>query len=153
MIEHIKDYPLFIKEIYRLLKPGGKAYITTPNKTKTITRNPWHHKEFDYEELNDLLKPIFKNYKILGIEGNSKTKDYYSKSNQSVKSILALDIFKLHQLLPSSVLILPYEILNRINRLLLLLKNNSLIEEISTNDYKLNTYNKNSLDFFCILNK
>ena len=153
VIEHIKDYDHFLKEIFRLLKPGGKAYISTPNKKKTIARNPWHHREFDYNELKQLLKPIFPKYKVLGIEGNSKTEDYYTKSNESVKHILALDIFRLHRVLPSNLLKIPYEILNRLNRISLLRKNNTLIEAINLDDYQLNSYNENTLDFFCILSK
>lgn len=31
VIEHINDPSSFIKEVYRVLKPGGKVYCTTPN--------------------------------------------------------------------------------------------------------------------------
>ena len=31
VIEHIKDDATYLKEIHRVLKPGGKAYISTPN--------------------------------------------------------------------------------------------------------------------------
>jgi ubiquinone/menaquinone biosynthesis C-methylase UbiE len=32
VIEHIKDYPSYLKEIYRILKKGGFAYIQTNNR-------------------------------------------------------------------------------------------------------------------------
>src|SRR5690606_15540262 len=31
VIEHIQDDRLFLQEIYRVLKPGGRAIISTPN--------------------------------------------------------------------------------------------------------------------------
>ena len=34
VIEHIKDDKSFLKEIYRVLKPGGVAVLTTPNIKK-----------------------------------------------------------------------------------------------------------------------
>lgn len=153
VIEHIKDYKHFLKEIHRVLKPTGKAYISTPNKAKTIARNPWHYKEFNFEELELLLQPIFSKYEILGIEGNAKTNQYYSKNKASVERILALDVLKLHNSLPNPLLKIPYEILNRINRKRLLKNNNTLTKNINVNDYSLNTYNKNTLDFFCVLEK
>lgn len=42
VIEHVKKDKTFLEEIYRVLKPGGKAILTTPNIKKTLTRNPWH---------------------------------------------------------------------------------------------------------------
>lgn len=153
VIEHIKDYHFFIKELHRVLKPGGKAYITTPNKEKTVVRNPWHFKEFSYNELDALFKTTFNNYKIQGVNGNKKTDQYYQKSNASVKKILAIDILGLNKILPRSIVKIPYEIFNRLNRLLLYKKDNNLIQTISKEDYKLNAFNENTLDFFCVLEK
>ena len=42
VIEHIKNDELFLQEIHRVLKPGGKAILTTPNIMMSITRSPWH---------------------------------------------------------------------------------------------------------------
>lgn len=42
VIEHIKDDSLFLKEIHRVLKPGGIALLTTPNRPMSLSRNPWH---------------------------------------------------------------------------------------------------------------
>ena len=153
VIEHIKDYDYFLREIHRVLKSGGTAYISTPNKEKTIVKNPWHFKEFNYQELVESIEPIFNDYSISGIEGNSKTEKYYNKSNQRVAQIISIDIFNLINVLPNVLLRIPYEILNRVNRLLLLKKNDSLINSISTEDYVLKPYNSKTLDFFCELKK
>jgi len=51
VIEHIKDDMLFINEIFRLLKPGGTAILTTPNILMTLTRNPWHIREYTSKSL------------------------------------------------------------------------------------------------------
>src|SRR5690606_40269822 len=42
VIEHIENDRLFLQELHRVLKPGGVALITTPNRRLSLTRNPWH---------------------------------------------------------------------------------------------------------------
>ena len=153
VIEHIKDYQLFIKEIYRILKPNGKAYITTPNAKKTIARNPWHFKEFNHMEISALIKKYFSNYNIKGIEGNTKTEAYYLKNKQSVERFLRIDIFNIQNKIPATLLKIPYEIVNRINRNKLLKNNKKLVNSINLDDYSLKECSKDTLDFFCVLTK
>lgn len=153
VIEHIKEEEQFISEIYRLLKKGGKAYISTPNKVKTIVRNPWHYREYTFKELNNLLSKVFTNYSVKGIQGNQKTKLYYSKNKDSVNKILQLDFLKLHDRLPASMLKLPYEIFNRLNRKRLLKQDEASVTNITSADYSLNSFGEDTLDLFCILEK
>ena len=57
-IEHLKNYRQFVQEIKRVLKPGGKFILSTPNKRATkqlAIKNPFHIKEFDLGELKQLL--------------------------------------------------------------------------------------------------
>ena len=51
VIEHIENDVLFLKEIHRVLKQGGVALITTPNRLQSLSRNPWHVREYTSEEL------------------------------------------------------------------------------------------------------
>ena len=37
VIEHIEDDVTFLKEIYRVLKPGGQLILTTPNRNTSLT--------------------------------------------------------------------------------------------------------------------
>ena len=72
VIEHIEDDNQFVKEIHRVLKPGGKAIIATPNIKMSLTRNPWHVREYTQTELEDLIKKYFGNVESQGIFGNEK---------------------------------------------------------------------------------
>ncbi len=117
VIEHIKDDSQFLKEINRILKPGGKAYLTTPNRVFSLTRNPWHIREYTASELVNLANRIFFRTKIQGIDGNDKVKEYYEANRRSVQKITQWDFFDLQYRMPAWLLRVPYEILNRLNRL------------------------------------
>lgn len=153
VIEHIKESEAYLKEIYRVLKPGGKAYITTPNAVKTVARNPWHYKEFNYQEMEALIQRVFKKYTIDGIEGNSKTDAYYEENKVAVERFLRYDIFNFEKILPSFLLRIPYEVANRMNRKALLKQHTNLVHSITLEDYNLKEFSEASLDFFCTLEK
>jgi len=75
VIEHIEDDDRFVSEIARVVKSGGKAYLTTPNKTYRLKpgQKPWnryHIREYYPEELAALLRKHFESVEILGISGN-----------------------------------------------------------------------------------
>jgi ubiquinone/menaquinone biosynthesis C-methylase UbiE len=61
-IEHIADYNKVIAEFKRVLKPGGILLLSTPNIVVSspdgIVVNPYHVKEFTYDELSSLLSPF-----------------------------------------------------------------------------------------------
>lgn len=153
VIEHIKEADLYLQEIRRVLKPSGKAYISTPNALKTIARNPWHYKEYTFESLSNLFKETFSSYTIQAIQGNEKTAAYYEKNEKSVARFLRYDIFKLEHKIPSWLLQIPYEIANRMNRKKLLNKNPDLVNSITLEDYSLAEHSEATLDFFCTLVK
>ncbi len=153
VIEHIKDDNLFVKEIHRVLKPGGKMIVTTPNIKTSITRNPWHIREYTVPELKDLLLKCFKDVQANGVFGNEKIQDYYQKNKASVKKITRFDIFNLQYNLPRWCLQVPYDILNRMNRRKLLKNNNSLVSDIKMEDYFVAEANDECFDLFYIAEK
>lgn len=153
VIEHIKNDMEYLKEIYRVLKPGGKALITTPNIKMSLSRNPWHIREYTAEELSDLAKKIYPTVHMLGIAGNEKVMAYYEENKQSVNNMMKWDILNLQYRLPSFLLKIPYEILNRVNRNKLKTTNDGLVSEIHHSDYILTNDPDSSLDLFCIMEK
>ncbi len=150
VIEHIENDKEFVKEIYRVLKPGGLALIATPNIKMSLTRNPWHVREYSQIELENLITAYFGNVESKGIFGNERIMDYYRKNEVSVKKITRWDIFDLQHKLPRAILQIPYDILNRRNRKKLLLNNTGLVLDIKSNDYYIDNANEKCFDFFCI---
>lgn len=153
VIEHIKNDDLFLKECHRVLKPGGKLIVSTPNIKMSITRNPWHIREYTIQQLKDLCLKYFKSVDTKGVFGNEKAMDYYEKNKASVKKITRFDIFNLQYNLPRFMLQIPYDILNRMNRKKLMKQNKALTGSITINDFYLDEANDNCLDLFYIATK
>lgn len=153
VIEHIQDDALFLKEIHRVLKPGGVALLTTPNRKMSLTRNPWHIREYLPNELKSLAGKFFANVEMKGITGNSKVMDYYEQNKKSVQRITRFDIFNLQYNLPASILRVPYEILNRWNRNKLQSGNSNLVTNIHHEDYVVVDDATSALDLLLIVRK
>lgn len=153
VIEHIQDDFLFLKEIHRVLKPGGIALITTPNRKMSLSRNPWHIREYLADELKTLAGKIFNEVEMKGITGNEKVMKYYEDNKQSVQRITRWDIFNLQYHLPASVLRIPYEILNRWNRNKLQSGDSSLVSNIHHQDYLVTNNADEALDLLLIVHK
>jgi SAM-dependent methyltransferase len=126
VIEHIAKDKEFVREVHRVLKKGGKFIVSTPNAPMSLTRNPWHVREYRGEELRELLKSEFSEVEMLGVNGNQKIMEYYEANRKGVERITRFDILDLQHRLPRWILQIPYDILNRINRRRLLKSNQDL---------------------------
>jgi 2-polyprenyl-3-methyl-5-hydroxy-6-metoxy-1,4-benzoquinol methylase len=153
VIEHIKDDRLFLQEIFRILKPGGQALLTTPNRPKSLSRNPWHIREYSASELTLLASTIFPHVEMKGITGNEKVMEYYERNRKSVNRIMRYDIFGLQWRLPSFVLRIPYELFNRWNRIKLQKASDGLVGNIGHADYLLTERPEEALDLLLIVKK
>ena len=153
VIEHIKVDKNFLKEIARVLKPGGKALITTPNIKKSLSRNPWHIREYTATQLEELSKSYFTEVKMLGVAGNERVMEYYMQNKASVEKIMRFDILKLQYKLPAFILKIPYEFMNRLNRNKLQDADDSLVTSIHHSDYLLSDNADDSLDLFAVLTR
>jgi len=153
VIEHIKHDRLFLEEIYRLLKPGGTALISTPNIKMTLSRNPWHEREYTNEELTTLASSIFDNVEMKGIAGNDRIMEYHERNRESVNKIMRFDILNLEHKLPASILRVPYDLINRMNRNKLLKKSDDLVSSITTADFSLQDRDESNLDLYLIVKR
>ena len=153
VIEHIQNDALFLKEIHRVLKPGGVALLTTPNRSMSLSRNPWHIREYLPQELANLAKKFFPQVDMKGITGNKKVMEYHEENRRSVNRIMRFDILNLQYRLPAFMLRLPYEILNRRNRNKLQSADNSLVATIHHDDYIVVDDATNALDLLLIVRK
>jgi ubiquinone/menaquinone biosynthesis C-methylase UbiE len=77
VIEHIEDDENYLKEIHRVLKKGEKAILTTPNRETRLNpgEEPWnefHVREYNSEQLNEVLSEFFPSVEIQGIRAEKE---------------------------------------------------------------------------------
>lgn len=152
VIEHIKRDKEFVREVRRVLKKGGKFIVSTPNRPMSLTRNPWHVREYTADEFGALLS-TFTEVEALGVAGNERVWSYYEKNRESVRRIMRFDILRMQWWLPRWVLQIPYDILNRLNRRRLHSENRTLTENIVMEDYRLQKVDNRCFDLFYIARK
>jgi len=153
VIEHIRNDRLFLQEIYRLLKPGGTAIISTPNIKMSLSRNPWHIREYSAAQLLEISGSIFDKVTARGITGNDRVMEYHEENRRSVRKIMKYDILDLQHRLPAFLLKLPYEILNRMNRNSLSKGKDELVASITHEDYLVVDNPEEALDLFYYMYK
>ncbi|MFI3258505.1 MAG: class I SAM-dependent methyltransferase [Rikenellaceae bacterium] len=155
VIEHIDHDTEFVAEVYRVLKPNGRFIVSTPNAPMSLTRNPWHVREYTPNQFAALLGTKFDPSKIeqCGVEGGEKVMEYYEKNRAGVERITRFDIFDFQHRLPRRLLQIPYDILNRINRKRLLKDNQDLTQGIEMSDYSVTAVSDRSFDLLYIAQK
>src|SRR5947207_6959026 len=72
-IEHVRDPEGILAHFRELLRPGGVAYVTTPNVLTLAppgaekSDNPWHLKEYRAGEFRALCESAFDRVELLGV--------------------------------------------------------------------------------------
>jgi 2-polyprenyl-3-methyl-5-hydroxy-6-metoxy-1,4-benzoquinol methylase len=72
-IEHVPDPDAVLQHFKGQLRPGGTAYVSTPNLLTIApegaekSSNPWHVKEYRAEEFYALCAPHFARVELLGL--------------------------------------------------------------------------------------
>jgi 2-polyprenyl-3-methyl-5-hydroxy-6-metoxy-1,4-benzoquinol methylase len=153
VIEHIENDLEFIKEAHRVLKPGGQMILTTVNRKFSLSRNPWHVREYLAHELQALVLKHFASVDCKGIHGNDKVMEYYEENKKSVQKITRFDVLNLQYRLPRWMLQIPYDLANRLNRNMLQKSDNQLVTGITWEDYFVKNDPTESLDFFYVATK
>ncbi len=153
VIEHIKEDEAFVREVCRVLKPGGIFVVSTPNAPMSLTRNPWHIREYTADEFTTLLAPHFATIEPRGVEGNDTVMEYYEQNRVGVERITRFDILDLQHRLPAWMLRLPYDLLNRINRRRLLNQNRKLTQGITMEDYRVAELSNISFDLLFVVTR
>ena len=153
VIEHIQDDKTFISEIHRVLKPGGKLLLTTPNRLMSLTRNPWHIREYTAAELGEIAGTCFSKVEVKGVFGSPVVMQYHEQNKASVKKITRFDILKLQYRLPRWMLQVPYDIMNRLNRRRLMKGNAETVNKVSLADFFLKDTTENCFDLFVVAEK
>jgi hypothetical protein len=69
----VQDPPAVLEHFRSMLRPGGTAYVTTPNLLTLAppgaekSGNPWHLREYRAEEFAELCRGAFDHVELLGL--------------------------------------------------------------------------------------
>ncbi|MEA2404946.1 MAG: hypothetical protein QOE08_1593 [Thermoleophilaceae bacterium] len=72
-IEHVQDPKAILDHVRSMLRPGGVAYVSTPNVLTLAPEgaeksgNPWHVKEYRAHEFRELCESSFDRVEMLGV--------------------------------------------------------------------------------------
>ena len=72
-IEHVADPEAVLRHFRDMLRPGGVAYVSTPNLVTLAppgaekSDNPWHLKEYRAHEFRALCESVFARVELLGL--------------------------------------------------------------------------------------
>jgi len=105
VLEHVKDYMKCVREIARVLKPGGTALIATPNRKMMLDGvNPYHFKEFSAKELDTALRKVFREVNVMGLFGSDRYMAIKAAEQGYAKKIMDLDFLRLRRFVPRFVI-------------------------------------------------
>ncbi len=102
-IEHVEDDTAYVREIGRIVRPGGTLLCSTPNRLvtnpgKSIDDKPFNHhhiREYTADELRDRLSQCFSSVELLG---QSPYRSKYVKRLNRLGRRLPATAVKIHQL-------------------------------------------------------
>lgn len=104
VIEHLEDPAPYLDAMARLVRPGGTVLITTPNLLTSDRVNPFHVHEYESAELEGTLEPHFDSVEMRGIGMKPVVRAYNDARLVRIRSIMRLDVLKLHQRLPRPII-------------------------------------------------
>jgi SAM-dependent methyltransferase len=99
LIEHFVEPEYHVREVARVLSPGGTAFFITPNKPADF-ENPYHVYLFDPEDLRSMLGRHFRSVELWGLDATPLVKADFEKRRAMADKLLKLDPLGLRHKLP-----------------------------------------------------
>jgi 2-polyprenyl-3-methyl-5-hydroxy-6-metoxy-1,4-benzoquinol methylase len=152
LIEHLKNPELFLNKASSLLKKDGVCIISTPNSlTQSYNENPYHYKEYNADELSDMLNKYFTKVTVYGLHGDTAVKKYETLRKKRIIAFLKKDKFNLRRFLPFGIRQLAFDFATFFTRKFLNIKASSSIH-ITEKNYSITSQTKQAIDLIAVCN-
>jgi SAM-dependent methyltransferase len=103
-IEHVPDAREVLREVVRVLEPGGTAIFVTPNRLEFAKPDeiidPYHYVEYDPDELRELCLGSFEAVEVLGLTGSARWQELIDEEHVRLDKLLRKDPLRLRRLVP-----------------------------------------------------
>lgn len=100
IIEHFEDDDAFVRHALDAVRPGGTVVLTTPNRLRSFSENPYHVREYTAPELRALLERHGADVELRGVYGNDRVAAFDERRRIEVERWLRLDPLRLRDHLP-----------------------------------------------------
>ena len=150
-IEHMDDQERFVKILQAQTAPGGMVIMTTPNRLKFPSFNPYHVREFAPEELRELLSRHFPSVQVHGVFGDAEVLEYRAAKQTLGNLILRVDVLQAREWLPRPFVRGIYGAVSNLLKLASYRSKQAVVDDVTLENFSLSDTNlKESLDLLAV---
>lgn len=151
VLEHFDDPTGHLVEIARILRPGGVALLSTPNRLESDGENPYHLREYTAQELADVLLRHFEQVEVRGVHAHGPALRYHAERLKGIRRIARLDPLGLRRRLPRWIVNWAFARLSLLVRLGV--RRQGTLEAVGDDDFRVEAVAPSCIDLLAVCSR